>query len=137
MTLPWVATGSDGGPHVPDRATCPHPRSYGTFPRKIGLYALREKTIPMAQAIRSATGLPSDILKLTDRGYLRSGYVADLVVFDPKTFIDRATFEQPHQYADGVRYVFLAGHTAIDDGTPSQQLFGRAIRHQKSKQARE
>ena len=133
MTLPWVATGSDGGPHIPNPSTSPHPRSYGTFPRKIGYYAMREKVLSVGQAIRSATGLPADILKLADRGYLRSGLVADLVVFDPETFIDRATFEKPHQYATGVRYVFISGHAALDNGNPSAELYGRAIRHSGGK----
>jgi N-acyl-D-aspartate/D-glutamate deacylase len=133
MTLPWVATGSDGSPQIPSPSTSPHPRSYGTFPRKIGYYAMREKVISVGRAIRSATGLPADILKLADRGYLRTGLVADLVVFDPETFIDRATFEKPHQYATGVRYVFIGGQAAIDNGNPSSELYGRAIRHSSGK----
>lgn len=133
MTLPWVATGSDGGPQVPAKDTCPHPRSYGTFPRKIGYYALREKIVPVEQAIRSATGLPADILGLGDRGYLRPKQVADVVVLDPKALIDRATFDEPHQYSTGVRYVFVAGQAAIDDGKPAKALYGHAIRHAEPK----
>ena len=129
MTLPWVATGSDGGARVPKPDEKPHPRNFGTFPRKMGFYALREKVIPLAQAIRSCTGLAADILGLADRGYLRPGAYADVVVFDPKEFVDRATFDEPQQYAPGVRYLLLAGHLAIDDGKPSEKLFGRAIRH--------
>ena len=75
----------------------PHPRSYGTFPRKIGRYAIEEQVIPLEQAIRSASGLPADILRLTDRGYLKAGSFADVAVFDPKTFRDTATYDQPHQ----------------------------------------
>ena len=82
MKQPWVATASDGGVQTPG-ATVPHPRNYGTFPRKIGYYAIQEKIVPLEAAIRSATGLPADILKLTDRGYVKPGYFADLVVFDP------------------------------------------------------
>ena len=129
MTIPWVATGSDGSCLVPDPKTNPHPRSYGTFPRKIGFYAMREKVIPVAAAIRSASGLPADILKLPGRGYLRPGCVADVVVLDPQQYIDRATFDKPHQYATGVRCVLLAGKAAIDDGRVTGQLLGRAIRH--------
>lgn len=132
ITFPWVATGSDGSTHVPDPGVRPHPRSFGTFPRKIGFYALREKALHPAQAIRSATGLPADILQLPDRGYLRPGYVADIVVFDPETFIDRATFEDPQQYAPGVRWLFLSGQAAIADGQVAEPLYGQPLRHPTS-----
>ncbi|HBL46995.1 MAG TPA: N-acyl-D-amino acid deacylase, partial [Planctomycetaceae bacterium] len=121
------ATASDGGVMIPD-ATRPHPRNYGAFPRKIGHYAIREQVIPLEQAIRSATGLPADILGLTDRGYLKPGQAADIVVFDPQTIIDTATFENPHQYADGMRYVFVNGVAAVYEGTPTGALAGRALR---------
>src|SRR6266496_3159099 len=106
MKESYVATASDGSSMVPGK-TVPHPRSYGCFARKIGLYALADKIIPLEQALRSASGLPADILQLPDRGYLKPGYYADLVVFDPKTYRDKATFDQPHQYAVGARYVFV------------------------------
>ncbi|MFH1267428.1 MAG: D-aminoacylase, partial [Planctomycetota bacterium] len=93
MTLPWVATASDGSALFPDPKACPHPRNFGTFPRKIGHYALGENVLSLAQAIRSCSSLPADILGLDDRGYLQPGAHADVVVFDPKTFIDQATFE--------------------------------------------
>jgi len=127
MKHPWVATASDGGVMVPD-ATRPHPRNYGAFPRKIGHYAIREQVIPLSQAVRSATGLPADILGLTDRGYLKKGQAADIVVFDPKTIIDTATFENPHQYATGMRYVFVNGVAAVHEGTPTGAIAGRALR---------
>ncbi|QDU15053.1 D-aminoacylase [Gimesia maris] len=127
MTNPWVATASDGGVMVPD-ATRPHPRNYGAFPRKIGHYAIREQVISLNQAIRSATGLPADVLGLTDRGYLKPGQAADIVIFDPKSIIDTATFENPHQYADGMRYVFVNGVAAVHEGTPTGALAGRALR---------
>lgn len=128
MRYPWVATASDGSARLPgsDR---PHPRSYGTFPRKIGRYALEENVVELAAAIRSATGLPADILGWTDRGYLRPGAIADVVVFDPQTFRDQATYDAPHRYATGVRYVFVAGVPAVFDGVPTGALAGRAIRH--------
>jgi len=130
MGLPWVATGSDGRARLPDPQQQPHPRNFGTFARKIGRYALRQKVISPAHAIRSSSGLPADILGLTDRGYLRPGAYADVVVFDPEDFIDRATFDSPQEYSTGVRYVFVAGRVALADGKPSQRLSGRAIRHQ-------
>ncbi len=128
MKQPWVATASDGGVQTPG-ASVPHPRSYGTFPRKIGFYAIEEKLIPVEQAIRSSTGLPADILKLKDRGYLKTGYFADVVVFDPKAFRDTATFEKPHQYAAGVKWVLVNGHAAIKDGEYREVLGGRVLRH--------
>jgi len=129
MAIPWVATGSDGSTLVPEPGVVPHPRSFGTFPRKLGYYALRERVLPLAQAIRSASGLPADILRLPDRGYLRPGCVADIVVFDPESFVDRATFDDPQQYASGVRWLFLAGQAAIADGQAAERLYGRPLRH--------
>ena len=128
MKQPWVATASDGGVQAPG-ATVPHPRSYGTFPRKIGFYAIEEKLIPVEHAVRTSTGLPADILKLKDRGYLKVGYFADVVVFDPKTFRDTATFDKPHQYAAGVKWVLVNGHPAVADGEYKDALGGRVLRH--------
>ena len=131
MREPYVATASDGTSQVP-AATVPHPRSYGCFPRKIGHYAIAEKLVPLEQALRSASGLPADILKLPRRGYLKPGYFADVVVFDPKTFRDKATYDRPHQYATGVRYLFVNGRLAIDDGRYTEVLAGRVLRHQSA-----
>lgn len=128
MKQPFVATASDGSSHVPD-ATVPHPRSYGTFPRKIGHYAIEEKVLPVELAIRSASGLPADILRLPERGYLKAGYFADVVVFDPKTFRDQATYDKPHQYSTGVRYLFVNGKSTIDDGKYAKALSGKVLRH--------
>jgi N-acyl-D-aspartate/D-glutamate deacylase len=130
MKQAFVATASDGSARVPD-SDKPHPRSYGTFPRKIGRYAIEEKVLPVEQAIRSASGLPADILRLKDRGYLRPGYYADLVVFDPKTFRDRATYEEPHQYSTGVRYLLVNGKLAIKEGKYQDVLAGKVLRHGK------
>lgn len=129
MQRPWVATASDGRAYLPgsDR---PHPRSYGTFPRKIGRYSIRDGVLPIEQAIRSASGLPADILGLPERGYLRTGFFADIVVFDPEAFVDTATYDNPHQYAAGMKYVFVNGHPAVHAGTPTGTLAGRALRHQ-------
>jgi N-acyl-D-aspartate/D-glutamate deacylase len=127
---PWVATASDGFAMTPDKETVPHPRSYGCFARKIGRFAVEEKLIPIEQAIRSASGLPADILHLPQRGYLKEGYYADLVVFDPATYRDRATFDRPHQYATGVGFVFVNGKAAIEDGKFTGTLAGKALRHE-------
>ena len=129
MGIPWVATASDGSTLLPTAGLSPHPRSFGTFPRKIGHYAVREQVISMGWAVRSATGLPADILGLAERGYLRPGYWADVVVFDPAELIDRATFENPQRYSTGVRYLYVAGRLALEDGKPTGELAGRALRH--------
>jgi N-acyl-D-aspartate/D-glutamate deacylase len=95
----------------------------------VGRYAIREKVITLPHAIRSCTGLAADILGLADRGYLKPGKVADVLVFDPEDLIDLATFESPQQYSTGVRYLFVAGRPAVDDGRRTAELPGRAIRH--------
>jgi N-acyl-D-aspartate/D-glutamate deacylase len=135
MKQPFVATASDGAAMIPSKAV-PHPRSYGTFARKIGRYAIAEKAISLAQAVRSASGLPADILHLQERGYLKKGYFADVVVFDPKTYRDKATFTKPHQYATGVRYVFVNGVLAVDQGKYTKALAGKALRHQSKKETK-
>jgi N-acyl-D-aspartate/D-glutamate deacylase len=129
MKQSYVATASDGAAMVPG-TTVPHPRSYGCFPRKIGRYALVEGVIPLEQALRSANGLPADILKLPERGYLKPGYFADIVVFDPEKFRDLATYDKPHQYSIGVKYLFVNGQLAIDDGKAIGTLAGKVLRHQ-------
>jgi predicted amidohydrolase YtcJ len=127
MQHDFVATASDGSSHVPGGGDQPHPRSYGTFPRKIR-YALDDKILTLEQAIRASAGLPAEILHLPDRGVIRPGAFADLVVFDPETFRDAATFDQPTKYAPGVAYLFVNGVAAIADGTPQEKLPGRALR---------
>lgn len=131
MRQAWVATASDGGVQTPG-PTVPHPRSYGTFPRKIGYYAIQEKLIPVEMAIRSATGLPADILQLKDRGYIQPGLQADIVVFDPASLRDTATFDRPHQYPTGIRWVLVNGHVAVRDGRYQEGVLGgRVLRWRK------
>jgi predicted amidohydrolase YtcJ len=133
MRSEFVATASDGGAHLPGRGDRPHPRSYGTFPRKVR-YALDDKVVSIEQAIRSCSGWPAEILGLSDRGHIRPGAAADIVVFDPKKFRDAATFDEPTRYAPGVTYLFVNGVPLIADGRlqvdPSSQakLPGRALR---------
>jgi N-acyl-D-amino-acid deacylase len=129
MREPWVATASDGSTQSLDSAAQPHPRSFGTFPRKIGRYAIEGKILPLAQAIRSASGLPADILGLTDRGYLKAGCFADVVAFDPAAYRDVATYEKPLQWAAGTRLVLVNGQVAVENEKPTEKLAGRAIRH--------
>jgi len=155
MALSWVATASDGRAEVPN-ADRPHPRSYGTFSRKIGFYSLKEKIISLEHAVRSATGLPADILGLASpqrlrassttspeptkpgvdplpRGYLKPGFAADITVFDPQKFVDQATFDEPHRYSAGLRYVFVNGIPAVYEGTPTGALSGVSLRSRSSK----
>jgi len=131
MTLPWAAVASDGSTKI-DNGTRPHPRSYGTFPRRIGRFAIEEGVVPVEKAVRSASGLPADILGLRDRGYLRPGYVADITVFDPRTFRDHATFQAPFEISTGVRWVLVNGQLAIDDGSLSHVDAGRPLRKPES-----
>ena len=132
MQIPWVATASDGRAYLPS-AERPHPRSYGTFARKLGHYSIREEVLPLTQAVRSASGLPADILGMKDRGYLKTGMLADVTVFDPKKLIDAATFDAPHQYSQGVQYVFVNGQPAVFRGSPTGALAGKALTKPASK----
>ena len=128
MKQSWVATASDGSAQVPSD-TVPHPRSYGTFPRKIGQFALEEKWVTVEHALRSASGLPADVLRLPRRGYLKPGYFADVVVLDPATYRDRATYDKPHTYATGVVHLFVNGQEVIDKGKFTGAMAGKVLRH--------
>src|SRR5262245_57814300 len=124
-----VATASDGSTQSLDCPAQPHPRAFGTFPRKIGRYAIEGSFIPLAHAIYSASGLPADVLRLPDRGYLKPGYFADVVVFDPATFRDTATYDKPLQWPSGAKLVLVNGQVAVENEKPTDKLSGRAIRH--------
>lgn len=128
MQRPWVATASDGSVKEPS-GDMVHPRSFGTFPRKLGYYAVKEKVLPLEQAVRSASGLPADVLGFVDRGYLKPGQFADVVIFDPNTIADAATFDQPFEAPLGIPWVFVNGKAAVKNGEPTKSLSGRALRH--------
>jgi predicted amidohydrolase YtcJ len=135
MRHPFVATASDGATHLPGRGDRPHPRAYGTFPRKIR-YALYEKVLSLEQAIRSCSGWPAEILGLADRGVIRVGAFADIVVFDPSEFRDTATFKNPTHYAFGVEHLLVNGVAVIVEGgirvkLEERKLPGRALRLQQ------
>ncbi len=122
---------SDGGAYAPYGAlsdSSPHPRGYGSFPRVLGRYVRDRKTMPMETAIYKMSGLPSNKLGLADRGVLRPGAVADVVVFDPDRVGDRASFDEPHRYPEGVQHVVVSGVHTIREGEQSGQLGGRAVR---------
>jgi len=127
MTKPWVMTGSDGSLPLFDSAQ-PHPRSYGTFPRKIRSYVLDKKILSMEQAVRAATGLPAEMLGFSDRGLLKRGFVADIVVFDPKSIQDKATYSDPHQYSSGILAVLISGKPVIEDSEYNGVLTGKPLR---------
>ncbi|MEO2036433.1 MAG: D-aminoacylase [Planctomycetaceae bacterium] len=127
MAIDWVATASDGRAYLPgsDR---PHPRNYGTFPRKLAYYSILEEVISLEQAIRSMTSLPAEILRMTDRGQIKEGLSADITVFAPTTLRDTATFDQPHQYAEGIRHVFVNGTPVVHNGHATGALPGTSLR---------
>jgi N-acyl-D-amino-acid deacylase len=131
IQLPWVAVGSDSASQAAegeflDNST--HPRSYGTFARFLGTYVRDEKLIPLEEAVRRLTSLPSTNLGLRGRGQLAEGYFGDVVVFDSATVADTATYEQPHSYAVGVRDVIVNGTVTLRDGEFAGNLAGRALR---------
>ena len=128
MTCEYVATASDGAAHRPGGTDKPHPRAYGTFPRKIR-YAIDRKAISLEQAVRSCSGLPAEILGLPDRGTIRPGAFADLVVFDPANFRDVGTFDDPTRYATGVKYLLINGEAVIESGKAVPKIRpGRVLR---------
>lgn len=130
MKKPYVMTSSDGL-NVPFGLGVPHPRNYGAFTKKIRDYVLDEQVITMEQAIRAAASLPAEMLELDDRGIIKEGYVADILVFDPKTIRDLATYQNPHQYSEGIEYLFVNGILTIDKGQYTGALAGEPIVHKK------
>jgi N-acyl-D-amino-acid deacylase len=105
----------------------PHPRSYGAFPRVFARYVREKGLLTLEEAVHKMTGKPARKLGLDRRGELKEGCFADVVVFDPATIQDRATFEQPHQFAEGVHWVIADGHITLDRGTLASQLVGRVL----------
>ena len=126
MRRPWTMTASDGGLARPGQRV-PHPRGNGTFPRKLRRYVEERRTVDLAQAIRSMTALPAAVFHLPDRGIVRPGAVADLVIFDLAKVRDRATYEQPHQLAEGMVHVLVNGRFAVDGGRFTKELAGTVL----------
>jgi N-acyl-D-amino-acid deacylase len=130
MRYPWVSFGSDAGSMATEGVflkSSTHPRAYGNFARLLGKYVREEKILTLTEAIRRLTSLPATNLGLDRRGMLRAGYFADVVVFDPEKVADRATFDQPHQYAVGMVHVFVNGRQVIRDGAHTAEKPGRAL----------
>jgi N-acyl-D-amino-acid deacylase len=131
LALPWVSSGSDAESSAPEGVfllSSTHPRAYGNFARIFAKYVREERVLSVEEAVRKLTSLPANVLSLTDRGRLMKGAFADIVVFDPKTFQDHATYAKPMQYATGVTDVFVNGKLALKDGEPTGALTGRVLR---------
>ncbi|WP_441001359.1 N-acyl-D-amino-acid deacylase family protein [Fodinibius sp. SL11] len=128
MRQPWTMTSSDGGlVHMGEGV--PHPRNYGTFPRKIRKYVLADKIIELTHAVRSMTTLPAQVFDLWDRGQIRKGAKADIAIFDPQKLKDNATFQDPHQLSEGIEYVLVNGNIALDRDNLSSERSGRVLHH--------
>src|ERR1051326_500499 len=127
---PWVSFGSDAASIAPEGVflkSSAHPRAYGNFARLLGKYVREEQVISLTEAIRRLTSLPATNLGLDHRGLLKEGMFADVVVFDPATIADRATFEKPHQYSVGMKNVFVNGTQVIKDGEHTGAKPGKAL----------
>jgi N-acyl-D-amino-acid deacylase len=131
VALPWVSFGSDEQGDAPEGVfllSAAHPRAYGNFARVFAQYVRKDHVVSVEEAVRKLTSLPADNLSLKDRGRLKAGAFADVVVFDPATIQDHATFEKPHQLSSGVNYVIVNGKMAIKDGVPTGAATGRVVR---------
>lgn len=130
MKKSWVSFGSDEASQAPEGPflkSNPHPRAYGNFARLLGKYVREEKVLSLAEAVRRLSGLPASNLGLDGRGLVKEGMFADVVVFDPKTIADRATFAEPHQYAVGMKHVLVNGVAVLKDGEHTGATPGRAL----------
>jgi len=130
IAKPWVSFGSDEASQAPEgnflKSNC-HPRAYGNFTRVLGKYTREEKILTLEEAIRKLSGLPATNLGLDHRGFVQEGMFADVVVFDPATVGDRATFDKPHQYSVGMKHVFVNGAQVLKDGEHTGAKPGKAI----------
>jgi len=130
MKHPQTMIASDGRLVAPGMGH-PHPRWYGTFPRVLGHYVREKGTISLSEAIYKMTKLPATTLGLKDRGQIKEEMKADIVIFDPKTIIDKATFEEPHQYPEGIQYVIINGQLAVDNGEFQHLKAGKVLKKDK------
>jgi N-acyl-D-aspartate/D-glutamate deacylase len=130
LRKPWVMTASDGD-LVPFGQGVPHPRSYGTFPRKLQRYVVEEAILSLEDAIRSMTSLPARVYRMPDRGEIRPGAAADIVAFDLARVREKATYAHPHQLSEGMVHVFVNGRPAVKDGAFTGQRAGRVLRREQ------
>jgi len=131
LSAPYVSICTDSGARATDgplSGTKSHPRGWGSYPRVLARYVRDEKLLTLEQAVHKMTGMSAARVNLRDRGVLRSGAFADITIFDPQRVRDRATFEQPNQYAEGINYVVINGQLAVDAGARTDALAGRALR---------
>jgi N-acyl-D-amino-acid deacylase len=131
IAIPWLSFGSDEGSFEPAGVflkSNPHPRAYGNFARVLGKYVREEKVITLQEAIRKLSKLPASNLKIKNRGELKTGYFADIVIFDPATIKDNATFENPHQFAEGMIHVLVNGVPVLKDGEHTGAKPGRFVK---------
>jgi N-acyl-D-amino-acid deacylase len=131
VALPWVSFNSDEASLAPEGVFLkknPHPRAYGSFARVLGKYVRDEQVITLEDAIRKLAALPAQTMRIDRRGELKQGFYADVVVFDPKTIQDHATFVQPHQYATGMVHVFVNGEQVFKNGEHTGATPGRVVR---------
>ena len=131
IALPWVSLCSDAGSPAAEGIflqSNPHPRAYGSFARLLGKYVREEQVVPLEEAVRKLTSLPAENLSIRRRGRLNPGYFADVVVFDPNTIADHATFAEPHQYATGVHFVLVNGEVVVREGEHTGAKPGRVVR---------
>jgi N-acyl-D-aspartate/D-glutamate deacylase len=132
LVQPWCSIGSDGSALATDgplRRGNPHPRNFGTFPRVLGVYVRERGLLRLEDAVRKMTSLSAAKIGIRDRGLLQSGLFADITIFDEKRIIDRSTYEEPFQYAEGIDYVVVNGQLVIDSGKHTGVRSGRALRH--------
>jgi len=128
MKHPLTAIGSDGRAISPKAGGKPHPRTYGTFPRVLGKYVREEKLLTLEEALRKMTSLPAAIFGIQDRGILREGFAADITVFDPDKIADRATYDNPHQYPEGIGCVIVNGEIVVEEGNHTGKRPGKILK---------
>jgi len=127
LTHPLSAIVTDSWATAPCAKGKPHPRAYGTFPRVLGKYVREKRIIRLEEAIRKMTSYPASIMRIRERGLLHQGYWADIVIFDPNTILDRATYQYPHQYPSGIHYVIVNGKITVEKGNLVQKGYGKVL----------
>jgi N-acyl-D-amino-acid deacylase len=135
LSAPFTCIGSDASARAiggPTAHGVPHPRTFGTFPRVFGRFVRGRHTLELGEAIRRMTSLPADIFGLSERGRIAVGQYADLVLFDPETIVDTATYERPYAYPVGIEYVWVNGQAVVAGGSPTGALPGHVLRGGRS-----
>jgi N-acyl-D-amino-acid deacylase len=130
MKQPWTMTSTDGD-LVPMGQGKPHPRAYGAFPRKLRLYVRERNVVDLPFAIRSMTSLPAQVFGMKDRGQIRAGAYADIILFDPAKVHDAATYQEPHQLAEGMTHIVVNGVLVRQSGVFTNALAGRVLSPQR------